>query len=381
MCEVILKNITKIFGKDNLVIEDVNLKIKDKEFFTIVGPSGCGKSTILNMIAGLEEVSVGEIIFDQQTVNDLPPARRDVAFVFQSYALYPHKNVFENIAFPLKIRKLPKAEIKERVKKTASVLDIQHLLSRKPKELSGGQRQRVALGRAIVRKPKVFLLDEPLSNLDAKLRVYMRAELKKLHKEIQTTMIYVTHDQAEAMTLSDRVAILFEGRIQQCDSPQMVYNFPSNKIVAEFIGSPSMNFFEGKFVKEDDKTFVRFSDGDSFFVKGKKELESQDKKIIFGVRPEDVLISLEEKSAGSIGQDWFSGKIFAIEPLGNATYVDIQWNMNRLKAEANPDFEAKPDSPIYFTFKKEKIHIFDKADGKRLKLSTLRDVSSPYRTE
>jgi multiple sugar transport system ATP-binding protein len=388
MCEVILKNVTKIFGKDNLVIEDVNLKIKDKEFFTIVGPSGCGKSTILNMIAGLEEVSVGEIIFDQQMVNDLPPARRDVAFVFQSYALYPHKNVFDNIAFPLKIRKLAKREIKERVKKTASILEIEHLLSRKPKELSGGQRQRVALGRAIVRKPKVFLLDEPLSNLDAKLRVYMRAELKKLHKEIQTTMIYVTHDQAEAMTLSDRVAILFEGKVQQCDSPQMVYNFPANRIVAEFIGSPSMNFFEGRLVSEDDRTSVRFTDQDSFPLGGGKELDlsaigdtpaggqgsvydRKDNEVIFGVRPEDVIISLEEKSAGSIGQDWFLGKIFALEPLGNATYVDIQWNMNRLKAEANPDFEAEPDSPIYFTFKKEKIHLFNRTDGKRLTFSSL----------
>jgi multiple sugar transport system ATP-binding protein len=365
MCEVILKNVTKIFGKNNLVIDKINIVIKDKEFFTIVGPSGCGKSTILNMIAGLEEVSSGEIIFDQEMVNDLPPAKRDVAFVFQSYALYPHKNVFENIAFPLKIRKLPKAEIEERVKKTASVLDIQHLLSRKPKELSGGQRQRVALGRAIVRKPKVFLLDEPLSNLDAKLRVYMRAELKKLHKEIQTTMIYVTHDQAEAMTLSDRVAILFEGRIQQCDLPQMVYSFPANKIVAEFIGSPSMNFFEGKLLREGDRVSVRFSEQDSFTLEAEKELDFKDKEITFGVRPEDVIISLEKK------KDWFSGKIFAVEPLGNATYIDIEWNLNLLKAEAEPDFQAEPDSPIYFTFRKEKIHLFDKTDGKRLKFSFL----------
>jgi multiple sugar transport system ATP-binding protein len=365
MCEVTIKNVNKIFGKDNLVIDDVNLEIKDKEFFTIVGPSGCGKSTILNMIAGLEEVSSGEIVFDRETVNDLPPAKRDVAMVFQSYALYPHKNVFENIAFPLKIRKLRKREITERVKRTASILDIHHLLSRKPKELSGGQRQRVALGRAIVRKPKVFLLDEPLSNLDARLRVYMRAELKKLHKEIQTTMIYVTHDQAEAMTLSDRVAILFEGRIQQCDSPQVVYNLPANKVVAEFIGSPSMNFFEGKLLAEDDGTSVRFSDQDSFLIGEAKELDLKDNDIIFGVRPEDVVISLEKK------QGWFCGNIFATEPLGNATYVDIQWNKNRLKAEAEPDFQAEPDSPIYFTFKKEKIHLFDKTDGNRLKLSSL----------
>jgi multiple sugar transport system ATP-binding protein len=362
MCEVTLKNVNKIFGKDNLVIDNVNLEIKDKEFFTIVGPSGCGKSTILNMIAGLEEVSSGEIVFDQETVNDLPPARRDVAMVFQSYALYPHKNVFENIAFPLKIRKLPRTEIADRVKKTASILGIAHLLSRKPKELSGGQRQRVALGRAIVRKPKVFLLDEPLSNLDAKLRVYMRAELKKLHKEIQTTMIYVTHDQAEAMTLSDRVAILFEGRIQQCDSPQVVYNFPANKVVAEFIGSPSMNFFEGKLLREDDSTIDRFSDQDSFLIGEGKGLDLKDNEIIFGVRPEDVIISLEKE------EDCFSGKIFATEPLGNATYVDIQWNANRLKAEADPDFEAGPDSPVYFSFKREQIHLFDKTDGKRLKL-------------
>jgi multiple sugar transport system ATP-binding protein len=365
MCEVILKNVTKVFGKDNLVIEGVNLEIKDKEFFTIVGPSGCGKSTILNMIAGLEQVTCGEIIFDKKRVNDLPPARRDVAMVFQSYALYPHKNVFENIAFPLRIRKLPQEEIKERVKRTASILDIEHLLSRKPKELSGGQRQRVALGRAIVRKPKVFLLDEPLSNLDAKLRVHMRAELKKLHKEIQTTMIYVTHDQAEAMTLSDRVAILFEGRIQQCDSPQVVYNFPANKIVAEFIGSPSMNFFEVRLIKEEDKTSVRFSDQDSFLMGAEKELDLKDKEVIFGVRPEDVIISLEKK------EGWFSGRIFAVEPLGNATYVDIAWNLNCLRAEADPDFEAEPNSLIYFTFRKEKIHLFDKTDGKRLKLSPL----------
>ncbi len=364
MCEVNLKNVSKVFGKDNLVIDDVSLRIRDKEFFTVVGPSGCGKSTILNMIAGLEEVSSGEIFFDQQTVNDLSPAKRDVAMVFQSYALYPHKNVFGNIAFPLKIRKFPKAEIARKVKETASVLGIEHLLSRKPKELSGGQRQRVALGRAIVRKPKVFLLDEPLSNLDARLRVYMRAELKKLHKEIQTTMIYVTHDQAEAMTLSDRVAILFEGRIQQCDSPQMVYNLPANKIVAEFIGSPSMNFFEGKLIREDDKRSVRFTDQDSFPLEGEKEFGLSDKEVIFGVRPEDVIISLEKK------EGWFSGKIFAVEPLGNATYVDVQWNLNRLKAEAEPDFQAEPDSPIYFTFKKEKTHVFDKTDGKRLSLSS-----------
>lgn len=371
MCEVILKDVTKVFGKDNLVIPNLNLEIKDKEFFTIVGPSGCGKSTILNMIAGLEEVTSGEIIFDHKRVNHLPPAKRDVAMVFQSYALYPHKTVFENIAFPLRIRKLPPEEIKDQVKKTASILDIGHLLERKPKELSGGQRQRVALGRAIVRKPKVFLLDEPLSNLDAKLRVYMRAELKKLHKEIETTMIYVTHDQAEAMTLSDRVAILFEGRMQQCDSPQTVYNFPANRIVAEFIGSPSMNFFEGEIIREDDKTSVRFTNGDLFFIAGGKELEPNDKEVLFGVRPEDVILSLEEKSTGSIGKDWFLGKTFAAEPLGNVTYVDILWGMNRLKAEAESDFEAKPDSPIYLTFRKEKIHLFDKTEGKRLKLSTL----------
>jgi len=363
MCEVILKNVTKIFGKENLVIHNLNLEIKDKEFFTIVGPSGCGKSTVLNMIAGLEEASSGEIIFDHKRVNHLPPAKRDVAMVFQSYALYPHKTVFENIAFPLRIRKLSQEEIRDRVKKTASILDIEHLLERKPKELSGGQRQRVALGRAIVRKPKVFLLDEPLSNLDAKLRVYMRAELKKLHKEIETTMIYVTHDQAEAMTLSDRVAILFEGKIQQCDSPQMVYNFPANKIVAEFIGSPSMNFFEGRVIREDDKTSVRFTSGDLFFIVGGEELESNDKEVLFGVRPEDVIVSLEEKSTG---KDWLLGKIFAVEPLGNATYVDIIWNTNRLKAETEPDFDGKLDDSIYFTFRKEKIHMFDRRDGKRL---------------
>ena len=363
MAEVVLKNVSKIFGKDNLVFVDLNLAIGDKEFFTIVGPSGCGKSTVLNLIAGLEEVSSGEIYFDGQKINDLPPAKRDVAMVFQSYALYPHKNVSENIAFPLKTKKFPREEIRKRVYEISELLEIKELLDRKPRELSGGQRQRVALGRALVRKPKVFLLDEPLSNLDAKLRVYMRAELKKLHSDIQVTTIYVTHDQAEAMSLSDRVAILTEGKIQQCDVPSMIYNFPANKLVAEFIGSPGMNFFEGKLKDVKQEAFIDFEQEDLFCIQSQKdEFKIEKDEVVFGIRPEDVQISKNR------GEGFFEGRIFAIEPLGDRSYVDILWKEKRLKAEVSPDFSAEIDEPVFFKFDLEKFHLFDKDTGGSLRV-------------
>jgi multiple sugar transport system ATP-binding protein len=359
MAEVVLKNVSKVFGKENLILDDINLHISDKEFFTIVGPSGCGKSTILNLIAGLEEVSSGEIFFDGQKVNHLPPAKRDVAMVFQSYALYPHKNVFENIAFPLRTKKYPKEKIKEKVEEISQLLGISNLSKRKPKELSGGERQRVALGRAIVREPKVFLLDEPLSNLDAKLRVYMRAELKKLHSDIRITTIYVTHDQAEALSLSDRIAILTDGKIQQCDEPNFIYNNPANKIVAEFVGSPAMNFFEGEIVDQNGKIAVQFSSS-ALFDSIVKPL-SETTGVIFGVRPENVIISLTKK------EGYFEGKIFAVEPLGDRAYVDIVWQNQRLKAEVPSDFEGRTDEKIYFVFEPLKCHLFDKKTGEAIK--------------
>lgn len=244
MSNVILKNVTKIYDK-KVVINNVDLEIKDKEFVVLVGASGCGKSTILRMIAGLEEITSGEILIDNKKVNDIPPKDRDIAFVFQSYALYPHMTVRENIAFGLKMRKVDKKTIEKKVQEAAEILDLTEYLDRKPKQLSGGQRQRVALGRAIVRNPKVFLMDEPLSNLDAKLRVQMRSEIKKLHEKLQTTFIYVTHDQTEALTMGDRIVVLNNGVIQQVDTPEEIYNNPANTFVAGFIGSPQMNFISG----------------------------------------------------------------------------------------------------------------------------------------
>ncbi|HET9869293.1 MAG TPA: sn-glycerol-3-phosphate ABC transporter ATP-binding protein UgpC, partial [bacterium] len=264
MAKVILKDVNKMYGNNVVAVNNVNIEIADKEFLILVGPSGCGKSTTLRMVAGLEELSGGEIRIDDVLVNDVPPKDRDIAMVFQNYALYPHMTVFENMAFGLKLRKYPKEEIKQRVHEAANILGIQELLNRRPKELSGGQRQRVALGRAIVRKPKVFLFDEPLSNLDAKLRVQMRAEISKLHTRLQATMIYVTHDQLEAMTMGDRIAVMKDGFVQQIAEPITLYEKPVNKFVAGFIGTPSMNFMEGTLNKK--RTGVYFNE-ENFEIK------------------------------------------------------------------------------------------------------------------
>ena len=255
MASVQLKDVTKIFDKNVTAVNKANINVEDKEFVVLVGPSGCGKSTTLRMIAGLEEITDGEIFIDDRLVNDVPPKDRDIAMVFQNYALYPHMTVYQNMAFGLKLRKYPKKEIESRVSEAAEILEIQDLLQRKPKALSGGQRQRVAVGRAIVRKPKVFLFDEPLSNLDAKLRVQMRTEISKLHSRLETTMIYVTHDQMEAMTMGDKIVVMKDGLIQQIDSPLKLYNEPTNKFVAGFIGSPAMNFMAGKLDNSDGLVF------------------------------------------------------------------------------------------------------------------------------
>ncbi|MBN1230697.1 MAG: sn-glycerol-3-phosphate ABC transporter ATP-binding protein UgpC, partial [Anaerolineales bacterium] len=289
MASVKYDHLIKTFG-DVIAVNDLNIEIADKEFLVLVGPSGCGKTTALRCLAGLEDITSGQILIDDVVVNDIAPKDRDIAMVFQSYALYPHMSVFDNMAFGLRLRKTPKDEIKKRVEAAAQILSIENLLDRKPRQLSGGQRQRVALGRAIVREPKVFLLDEPLSNLDAKLRVQMRAELGKLHHQLQTTFIYVTHDQTEAMTMASRIAVINLGVLQQIDTPQVLYNTPANKFVAGFIGSPAMNFFDAHIQKDGGNLYV---DGGTFSVKipSHRAPAYQDyvgKAVFFGIRPEDV---------------------------------------------------------------------------------------------
>ncbi|MEQ8224838.1 MAG: sn-glycerol-3-phosphate ABC transporter ATP-binding protein UgpC, partial [Candidatus Eremiobacterota bacterium] len=290
MAEVILKNVWKIYKGNVEVVKDVSIDIKDKEFLVLVGPSGCGKTTTLRMIAGLEDITKGDIFIGEKKVNDVSPKDRDIAMVFQNYALYPHMNVYENMAFGLRLRKYSKDQIDKMINDAAELLSIGHLLKRKPAELSGGQRQRVAMGRAIVREPQVFLMDEPLSNLDAKLRVQMRAELQKLHHRLGITTVYVTHDQTEAMTLGDRIVVFNGGIIQQADTPLVLYSKPANKFVAGFIGSPSMNFFEVKIVGKEDNLFL---EGDKLNLKIPSEFASQlkdwvDKEVVFGIRPEDI---------------------------------------------------------------------------------------------
>ncbi|MEG2082761.1 MAG: sn-glycerol-3-phosphate ABC transporter ATP-binding protein UgpC, partial [Oscillospiraceae bacterium] len=295
MASISLKGIYKIYPGDVTAVTDFNLEIEDKEFIILVGPSGCGKSTTLRMIAGLEDISKGELYIDDKLVNDVAPKDRDIAMVFQNYALYPHMSVYKNMAFGLELRKMPKDEIEKRVTEAAKILDIDHLLERRPKALSGGQRQRVALGRAMVRNPKVFLLDEPLSNLDAKLRTAMRTEITKLHKRLGTTFVYVTHDQTEAMTMGDRIVVMKDGFIQQVDTPQKLYNAPVNMFVAGFIGAPQMNFLDATVAVENDKVSIDFAGKYKFTlpdskVAGTSLKEYDGKTITVGIRPEDIKV-------------------------------------------------------------------------------------------
>jgi multiple sugar transport system ATP-binding protein len=356
MVEVVLESVSKFFG-DVKAVDDVNLKIMDREFLALLGPSGCGKTTTLRLIAGLEELSGGDIYIGNRKVNDLPPKDRNIAMVFQSYALYPHMSVHDNIAFPLKVRKVSKDETNKRVRETAELLGIAELLKRKPKELSGGQRQRVALGRAIVRNPDVFLMDEPLSNLDAKLRVYMRAELKRLQKRLGTTLIYVTHDQVEAMTMSDRVAIMNDGKLQQVDMPETAYNRPSNVWVAGFMGSPAMNFFDCTFRTHDRGGIL---DAGQFSVEITSDMadlvrrNTAGPEVILGVRPEDVAVSKTRQPAA------IEGSVYVVEPIGESVIVDANVGKNLVKARADPSFQAEIEEKVYLTFNRNKIHIFDK---------------------
>lgn len=361
MATVLLKNVTKIYEGSSVAVKNVSLEINDKEFVVLVGPSGCGKSTVLRMIAGLEEITSGEIYIDEKIVNNIPPKDRDIAMVFQNYALYPHMSVFENIAFGLKLRKYDKNEIKQRVEEAAVILNLQDYLNRKPRQLSGGQRQRVAVGRAIVRKPKVFLFDEPLSNLDAKLRVQMRTEISRLHKNLGATMIYVTHDQTEAMTMGDKIVILKDGEVQQIGAPMELYSNPLNKFVAGFIGSPAMNFINGKIVQSDKLYFAI----DNLNVKialeethNKKLQKYRDKEITIGIRPEDVLLSTEKSLAEDI-----SVRIEVVEPMGNETLLYFTLQDTQMIVRGNPNQYYKAGGVYSMHFNISKIHFFDKESG------------------
>ena len=322
MASLSLRNIYKVYPGDVVAVSDFNLEIEDKEFIVFVGPSGCGKSTTLRMVAGLEEITKGELYIDDKLVNNVPPKDRDIAMVFQSYALYPHMTVYNNMAFGLKLRKMPKDEIDRRVKEAAKILGIEGLLNRKPAALSGGQRQRVALGRAIVREPKVFLMDEPLSNLDAKLRVQMRTEITKLHKRLQTTFIYVTHDQTEAMTMGSRIVVMKDGFVQQVDSPQNLYDYPTNLFVAGFIGTPQMNFFDAHLRRDGDSYYVDCSGTKVELPQAVQEqLKAKDtpaQDIILGIRPEHISFVPAEQSAGALG-----GKVDVSEMMGSELHLHV----------------------------------------------------------
>jgi multiple sugar transport system ATP-binding protein len=359
MAGVTLKDLVKRYPNGFQAVNSINLEIFDKEFVVLVGPSGCAKSTTLRMVAGLEEVSDGLILIGDKVVNDVASKDRNIAMVFQNYALYPHMDVYKNMAFALKLRKFPKAEIDQRVRKAADILGIVPLLNNKPKQLSGGQRQRVAVGRAIVREPEVFLFDEPLSNLDAKLRVTMRAELTRLQHRLETTMIYVTHDQVEAMTMGDRIVIMKDGYIMQVGSPLEVYNFPDNEFVAGFIGSPAMNFFHAKLVQADGGLTV---DTEIFQVKVPKEYQAvyggyQDKDVTFGIRPEDIADALQEGSAGQLEK--LNAVVEGVEPLGAEIILEMMSGEQRFTARVDPQSKSRLNEQVDVYFDMRKMHLFD----------------------
>lgn len=342
-------NITKQFG-GTCVVDNFSLEINDGEFIVLLGPSGCGKTTTLRMLAGLESVTTGEILIDGERVNDVPTQHRDLAMVFQSYALYPHMTIAENIGYPLRVRKIEKNERAKRVQRVAAMLEIESLLDRKPRQLSGGERQRVALARAIVREPRAYLMDEPLSNLDARLRVQMRGELKRLQHQLGTTTIYVTHDQAEAMTLASRVAVMKKGRLQQFDTPLNIYNHPANRFVAEFVGSPSMNFVDGSIVEE---TFT----SDSLQLRLHDLPATSD--VTIGIRPEHIQV-LTAPQNGAV-----AASVYVTELMGNETFVFLSVGSHRLIARAPADFRAEVESKVWLRIDVEKLHFFD-ASGKAL---------------
>jgi multiple sugar transport system ATP-binding protein len=365
MASVTFEHVFKRFG-DVVAVNDLDIKVLDKEFLVFVGPSGCGKTTSLRLLAGLEEISDGRIMIADRIVNDVPPKDRDIAMVFQSYALYPHMSVYDNMAFGLKLRKVPKAEIDKRVKQAAEILGIAQLLDRKPRQLSGGQRQRVAVGRAIVRDPAVFLFDEPLSNLDAKLRVQTRAEISKLHQRLGTTFIYVTHDQVEAMTMATRIAVMKDGLLQQIDSPQNLYDHPGNVFVAGFIGSPSMNFFDATLVEQDGKMFI---DGGSFKLpipesKRTQYIAQKGRKTIFGIRPDDVHAA--NFAPPGITPAPLKADVDVTELMGNEIFLYLLTGKKQFIARVDPRTHARAGESIDLIVNMDNMHLFDPQTEKSL---------------
>ena len=360
MASVTYDSVFKRFG-DVEVIKDMNVEIEDKEFVVFVGPSGCGKSTLVRLLAGLEEISEGQIMIGDRVVNDVPPKDRDIAMVFQSYALYPHMSVYDNMAFGLKLRKTPKEEIDRRVKEAAEILGLAHLLERKPKALSGGQRQRVAVGRAIVREPAVFLMDEPLSNLDAKLRVTARAEISKLHKRLGTTFIYVTHDQVEAMTMGDRILVLKDGILQQIDSPRNLYEVPNNVFVAGFIGSPSMNFFDATLVGEEGNLYIDTGD---FRVPVPAERKGMydgyvGQEVIFGIRPEHV--HAKNFTPSNINAAPLDAMVEVVELLGHELHLYLDAGQNNFVATVDTRLAPSVGQELPLVMDMDQMHLFDKS--------------------
>ncbi|MBI3360988.1 MAG: sn-glycerol-3-phosphate ABC transporter ATP-binding protein UgpC [Chloroflexi bacterium] len=360
MASVTYDHVTKQFGEVKAV-HDLSIHVEDKEFLVLVGPSGCGKTTALRCLAGLEEISSGKILIGDRVVNDVAPKDRDIAMVFQSYALYPHMSVYDNMAFGLKLRKTPRAEIEQRVKEAADILSIGHLLDRKPRALSGGQRQRVAVGRAIVRHPQVFLFDEPLSNLDAKLRVQTRAEISKLHQRLEATFIYVTHDQVEAMTMASRIAVMKDGLLQQIDSPQNLYDRPGNVFVAGFIGSPSMNFFDSRIRTDDGSMMV---DAGAFNVKVPDEKAATfrphaGKDVIFGIRPEDI--HDPQFAPPGIHQALVESKVDVTELMGNEIFLYLMAGEKNFVGRVDPRTRARVGDKLQVALNMDNMHVFDKA--------------------
>jgi multiple sugar transport system ATP-binding protein len=356
MSQVVIRNANKKYGEVHAV-KDVNLQVRDKEFMVFVGPSGCGKTTTLRMVAGLEAITSGDILIGDRVVNELPPMDRDIAMVFQNYALYPHMSVYQNMAFGLKMRKFDKPEIEKRVQRAAEILDIKELLHRKPRQLSGGQRQRVALGRAIVRDPKVFLFDEPLSNLDAKLRVQMRVELKKLHERLGTTAIYVTHDQVEAMTLGDRVVVMKDGWVQQVGEPLELYNTPANKFVAGFIGSPAMNFAS---VTVTESNGALLAENKGLRIKLPEEIAQRlrshsSREITLGIRPDDLTVA----TAADPADLCFDATIEVIEQLGSEIVLDTKVGDSMMVASVEPNVKVKVHDKLRLAMRPSRLHVFD----------------------
>ncbi len=361
MAKVVVEHLTKQFG-DVVAVDDLTLEIVDREFLTLLGPSGCGKTTTLNIIAGLEDPTSGRVFFDDDDVTNVPPERRDIAMVFQTYALYPHMRVYDNIAFGLRMRHTPADEIEQLVQDAAKAMEIDHLLSRKPRELSGGQRQRVALARAIVRNAHVFLLDEPLSNLDAKLRVTMRTELKRLHAELEKTFVYVTHDQAESLIMSDRIVVLNEGKLQQLGTPEEIYNQPANAFIAGFVGSPPMNFFDGE---------LQNGGGEHWLVKGKgytcefapaptrRLTANVSANVQLGIRPEDIEVLPNESPTAH-------ATVVVREPLGSDLFLTLELEGVTFKARTHPDGRMDRGDSVPIRFQPTKVHLFDKTTGATL---------------